>query len=122
MNSNTIRPSRRRFLAASAAAAGIAAAGRLAMPNIARAQQAGPITVAPLPYPDTGLAPVISAQTIGFHYGKHHMGYADAANRTLEKDDLRDKPMLDIIRSTAANPTKAGLFNAVAQVWNHTFY
>jgi len=63
-----------------AAAAVLAGAATLAKPYVARAQGEGPIKVPPLPYPDDALAPVISANTIGFHYGKHHIGYATALN------------------------------------------
>ncbi|MGE0733376.1 MAG: Fe-Mn family superoxide dismutase [Alphaproteobacteria bacterium] len=122
MAAKTHPASRRRFLAVSAATAGLVAIGGSAMPFVARAQPAGKLVVPKLPYADNALAPVISAQTIGFHYGKHHIGYADAANRMLETDALHDQPLIEIIKSTVGNPGKAALFNAAAQVWNHTFY
>ncbi len=112
-----LRPTRRHFLHGSALLAG---SSLFAMPHIAHA--AAPFTLKPLPYADNALAPVISADTIGFHYGKHHAGYLAAVNKTLESDDLRSQSMADIIKTTATNPTKAGLFNAIAQVWNHDFY
>lgn len=112
--------SRRRFVVASAAALGALASGFPA-PRIARAETA-PFSLPPLPYPDTALEPVISANTLGFHYGKHHVGYLNALNALLGKDDLRGQPLLEIIKTSAADPSRAALFNNAAQVWNHTFY
>jgi Fe-Mn family superoxide dismutase len=114
-------PSRRRFILTAAATVGAVAASGLAAPRLARAETA-PFTLPPLPYPDTALQPVISANTLGFHYGKHHQAYLTALNTLLEKDDLKSQSLLDVIKSTAVNPTKAALFNNAAQFWNHTFY
>jgi Fe-Mn family superoxide dismutase len=107
-----------------AAAAVLAGAATLAKPYIARAQGEGPIKVPPLPYADDALAPVISANTIGFHYGKHHIGYATALNTALAgpAKDLAALPLEEIVRTSRANPNRAAVFNAAAQVWNHTFY
>jgi len=114
----TANPSRRRLIQGSAL---LASAAMIGMPYIARGQTA-PFAMKPLPYKDDALSPVISANTIGFHYGKHHAGYLAAMNKTLETDDLKSQTMGDIIKTTATNATKAGLFNAAAQVWNHDFY
>jgi superoxide dismutase, Fe-Mn family len=100
---------------------GAAAVATLAAPYIARAQT-GPFQLKPLPYKDDALSPVISANTIGFHYGKHHATYVQNVNTMLANDDLKSQPLTEIIKSTATNPTKAGLFNNAAQVWNHDFY
>lgn len=107
-----------------AAMAVMAVAGTLAKPNIARAQGEGPIKVPPLPWKDDALAPVISANTIGFHYGKHHMGYAAALNAALAgpAKDYAALSLEDIVKTARANPNRAGVFNAAAQVWNHSFY
>jgi Fe-Mn family superoxide dismutase len=107
-----------------AAAAVIAAAGTLAKPYIARAQGEGPIKVPPLPYNDDALSPVISANTLGFHYGKHHIGYATTLNTALAgpAKDYAALSLEDIIKTSRANPNRAAVFNAAAQVWNHTFY
>jgi superoxide dismutase, Fe-Mn family len=116
----TANPSRRRFLAGATTTLAAAACG-LAAPRIGHAQVAT-FTLEPLPYTDGALAPVISSNTIGIHYGRHHAGYLNTLNQLIEKDDLRNQPMLDIIKSTAVNPTRAAIFNNAAQVWNHTFY
>ena len=107
-----------------AAVAVVAAAATLARPNIARAQGEGPIKVPALPYADDALAPVISANTIGFHYGKHHMAYAAALNAALAgpAKDYAALSLDDIVKTSRANPNRAAVFNSAAQVWNHTFY
>ena len=125
MQDRSKRIDRRAALKTGAAAlVTLAAATTLARPYVARAQAAGPITVPPLPYKDDALAPVISANTVGFHYGKHHAGYATALNAALAgpAKDYADLPLEDIIKSSRANPNRAGVFNAAAQVWNHNFY
>lgn len=75
-----------------------------------------------LPYADTDLQPVISAQTISFHYGKHHKTYVDNLNKMVEGTEMANKSLEEIIKMTAGQADKAGMFNNAAQVWNHTFY
>ena len=76
----------------------------------------------PLPYPTDALEPHMSAQTFGFHHGKHHKAYVDNLNKLVAGTDLEVKSLEEIIRLTANDPAKAGVFNNGAQVWNHTFY
>ncbi len=83
---------------------------------------ADPIVLPPLPYDDSALAPVISAQTIGFHYGKHHKAYVDNLNKLLEGHEFAGQALEAIIRECAGKADRAGLFNNAAQIWNHTFY
>jgi len=109
--------SRREFLAAAAA---LAAAPLLGAPAIARA--ASPHVLPPLPYGDAALEPVISARTIGFHYGKHHKAYLDNLNKLVAGTDMAEMSLEKVILATAGVPEKAGVFNNAAQVWNHTFY
>jgi len=70
-----------------------------------------------LPYAKDALEPHISAETLEYHYGKHHQTYVDKLNGMIENTDHADKSLEDIIRSS-----DGGLFNNAAQVWNHTFY
>ena len=71
-----------------------------------------------LPYAEDALAPTISAETISYHYGKHHAGYVKKLNAAIEADSsLQGKSLEEIIRSASG-----GVFNNAAQVWNHTFY
>ncbi|MFZ4627502.1 MAG: superoxide dismutase [Blastocatellia bacterium] len=109
--------SRRQFLLAGTA---IAAAPLIGAPVVARA--AAPHVLPPLPYPDNALAPVISAQTIGFHYGKHHLAYLNNLNKMVEGTAMAEMSLEQVVRNTAGVADKAGLFNNAAQVWNHTFY
>ncbi|TZF91821.1 superoxide dismutase [Cognatilysobacter lacus] len=71
----------------------------------------------PLPYDRAALEPHMSAETLDYHYGKHHKAYVDNANKMIEGTEFADMPLVDIIRR-AQGP----LFNNVAQVWNHTFF
>lgn len=80
------------------------------------------ITLPDLPYPKDALAPHITSKTLDFHYGKHHSTYVTNLNNLVAGTDLADKTLEDIIRHTANDADKAGIFNNAAQVWNHTFY
>ena len=75
-----------------------------------------------LPYAQDGLAPHISAETLGFHHGKHHATYVDRLNGAIKDTELEGKSLEDIIKAVAGDTGKAGVFNNSAQVWNHTFY
>ena len=110
---------RRTFLMVSAGAA-----VSLAMGGIFRPAQAGasPYTLPPLPYAENALEPVISARTIGFHYGKHHKAYMDNLNKLIAGTQFADTPLEDIIKSTSGQADKAAVFNNAAQFWNHSFY
>lgn len=110
------RISRRLFIAAAAATA-----GALAAPRILRAAQ--PYEQAPLPYAENALEPVISATTIGFHYGKHHAAYVENLNKALAAvPELADLPFEELLRTTSINPNRAAIYNNLAQHWNHAFY
>ena len=80
------------------------------------------IELPPLPYPKDALAPVISAQTLEFHHGKHHQAYVTNTGKLIAGTDLESADLETLIRKTVGDPAKAGLFNNAAQVWNHTFY
>lgn len=75
-----------------------------------------------LPYPKNALSPHISENTINFHHGKHHQAYVNNLNNLIANSDLADKTLEEIIKISAADKSKAGIFNNAAQVWNHTFY
>lgn len=76
----------------------------------------------PLPYADNALDPVISANTIGFHYGKHHKAYVDNLNKLVAGTEFAGLPLEKIIKETAGKADKTAIFNNAAQTWNHTFY
>jgi Fe-Mn family superoxide dismutase len=109
---------RRDFLIASAAGAATIAMGGL--PRMAHGAE--PIILPALPYDPNALAPVISSNTIGFHYGKHHKGYVDNLNKLIAGTEYADLPLEKIIAAVAGKADKAAIFNNAAQIWNHTFY
>ncbi len=71
----------------------------------------------PLPYERDALEPYMSKETLDFHYAKHHQTYVDKANGMLEGSADADKSLEELVKTTSG-----GLFNQVAQVWNHTFF
>jgi len=75
-----------------------------------------------LPYAKDALAPHISANTLDFHHGKHHNTYVVNLNNLIADTDLADKSLVEIMKATAGDASKAGVFNNAAQVWNHTFF
>ena len=80
------------------------------------------ITLPDLPYAKNALEPHISARTLEFHHDKHHKAYVDNANKLLDGTDLAQLDLEAIIKKAAGDPSKAGIFNNAAQVWNHSFY
>ena len=114
---------RREFLATSAI---LAVSSTLPVSAKASAPSAfktdSPIALPPLPFSEGALAPVISAQTISFHYGKHHAGYVTNLGKLVAGTDLASQSLEEIILATAGQTDKAAIFNNAAQVWNHTFY
>ena len=71
----------------------------------------------PLPYEKNALEPHISAETLEYHYGKHHATYVTKLNGLVEGTDLESKSLEEIIKTS-----EGGVFNNAAQTWNHTFY
>ena len=78
------------------------------------------ISLPALPYARNALAPLISEDTLNFHYGKHHQAYVDKTNDAITGGPLDNASLEDII--TQSHGKDQGLFNNSAQVWNHTFY
>ena len=70
-----------------------------------------------LPYGMNALEPHISAETLEYHYGKHHRAYVTNLNNLIKGTEFENASLEDIIRKASG-----GLFNNAAQVWNHTFY
>ena len=85
---------------------------------------AAPFKLAPLPWDDDALAPTISANTISFHYYKHHQAYVDMLNKLVEGSPFADLKLEEIVQKTsgAADAKEKKIFNNAAQVWNHDFY
>lgn len=70
-----------------------------------------------LPYADTALEPTISAETISYHYGKHHAAYVANLNKLAAGTQWEGMSLDEIVRNA-----DGGVFNNAAQIWNHTFY
>lgn len=71
-----------------------------------------------LPYAQNALAPILSEETLEYHYGKHHKAYVDNLNKLIPGTEYEGKSLEDIILKAPAG----GVFNNAAQIWNHTFY
>lgn len=70
-----------------------------------------------LPYVSDALEPVISKETIEYHYGKHEKAYIDNLNRLIKGSQYEDMELEEIIRNS-----DGALFNNASQAWNHIFY
>ena len=77
-----------------------------------------PFELPPLPYAKDALQPHISAETLDFHYGRHHQTYVTNLNNLTQGKPEANQSLEELIRTAPAG----GLFNNAAQVWNHTFY
>ena len=71
----------------------------------------------PLPYEKTALEPFITAETLDYHYGKHHQAYVTNLNNLIPGTEFENLSLEEIIQKSSG-----GIFNNAAQVWNHTFY
>jgi superoxide dismutase, Fe-Mn family len=80
------------------------------------------IPLPPLPFDQGALAPVISANTLNFHYGKHHKTYVETLNKLIVGTEFADMTLEKIIKATSQQPEYAAIFNNAAQAWNHNFY
>lgn len=70
-----------------------------------------------LPYAKDALEPHISAETLEYHYGKHHQGYVNKLNKALPGSDHEGQDLETIVKTASG-----GMFNNAAQIWNHSFY
>ena len=68
------------------------------------------------------LAPHISENTLNYHYGKHHQAYVNKLNDMIKGTDFEGDSLIEIVKNTAGEKSRQGMFNTAAQVWNHTFY
>ncbi len=83
-----------------------------------------PFSLPKLPYADDALAPVVSANTISFHYAKHHATYVKVLNELIAGTPYESLTMEEIIvrSATDKDPAAKKIFNNAAQSWNHEFY
>jgi superoxide dismutase, Fe-Mn family len=81
-----------------------------------------PHVLPPLPFADNALEPIITANTLSFHYGKHHKAYVDNLNKLVAGTDLAGLSLEKVVTSTAGQADRVAFFNNAAQAWNHAFY
>ncbi|MDI1286027.1 MAG: superoxide dismutase [Reyranella sp.] len=83
-----------------------------------------PFSLPKLPYADDALAPVISANTISFHHGKHHATYVKVLNELIAGTPYESLTLDEIVVRAATDKDAAAkkIFNNAAQAWNHEFY
>lgn len=74
-------------------------------------------TLIELPYAKDALAPVISAQTLEFHHGKHLQGYVDNLNKLVAGTTLENMPLEEVVKQATG-----GMFNNAGQILNHNLY
>lgn len=78
--------------------------------------------LSPLPYAADALSPFMSAQTLGFHHGKHHQAYVTNLNNLIKDTPLATQSLETIIRDSYNKDDKAGIFNNASQIWNHNHF
>jgi superoxide dismutase, Fe-Mn family len=71
----------------------------------------------PLPFAEKALGPHISAETLQYHYGKHHKAYVDKLNSLLPGSGFEGKSLEEIVKTSSG-----AVFNNAGQIWNHNFY
>ena len=76
----------------------------------------------PLPYAYDALAPYISSETLHLHHDKHHQTYVTNLNNLTKDTPLANASLEEVIKASAGDASKVGIFNNAAQVWNHTFF
>ncbi|MBR6585972.1 MAG: superoxide dismutase [Kiritimatiellae bacterium] len=111
----------RRGFSVSAGLAACTVAARIGSAQQGKDKAMNEITVKPLPFADEALAPVISARTLSYHYGKHHAGYVKTLNGLIAGTEYEGEPLEKIVRLSFARKDTA-IFNNAAQAWNHAFY
>ena len=79
-------------------------------------------TLPPLPFAKEALAPVISAETIDYHYGKHHQAYVNNLNNLVPGTKYEKMSLEEVVKASNGQASEKKVFNNAAQVWNHTFY
>jgi len=84
----------------------------------------GPFKLSPLPYAEDALAPTISADTIRYHYKKHHAAYVKTLNELVQGTHYASMKLEEVVRATAGkdDDKEKKIFNNAGQRWNHDFY
>lgn len=116
---------RREALMLGGAAALAATVVQTGAPRLAAAATAasaiGPFVQPPLPFAEAALAPAISAETVGLHYGRHHKAYFDTLNTLVPGTPYEPMTLAEVVVKSAEAKDTA-IFNQAGQAWNHVFY
>lgn len=83
---------------------------------------AHPFELPSLPYEEGALAPTISSQTVGLHYGKHHATYFKNLNSLVEGTEFADLSLEEVVQKSFGNKEYQKIFNNGGQAWNHIIY
>ncbi len=75
-----------------------------------------------LDYSNDALAPIMSAETLDLHHGKHHQTYITNLNKFIKDTEMEDMSLEDIIKTSSKDSSKAGIFNNASQHWNHNLF
>tara|TARA_B100000674_G_scaffold307740_1_gene255601 strand:+ start:16 stop:609 length:594 start_codon:yes stop_codon:yes gene_type:complete len=75
-----------------------------------------------LDYPNNGLAPIMSEETLDLHHGKHHQTYITNLNNFIKNTDMSSMSLKDIILKSSKDKSKIGIFNNASQHWNHNLF
>jgi Fe-Mn family superoxide dismutase len=102
--------------------AALLAAVPASMKVASAADASGVFTLPALPYAENALDPVISANTLSYHYDKHHKAYVDNLNKAVAGTEFVGQPLEKIIAATYGKPERTAIYNNAAQDWNHSFY
>ena len=97
-------------------------AGRLDNPKILSYLGASPLTLPELPFEQDALEPVISAKTIGFHYGKHHRAYFTNLHKLIDDTPMASLSLEQVVLESHGKVGLEDVFSNSAQAWNHNFY
>jgi Fe-Mn family superoxide dismutase len=86
------------------------------------AKATGPFQLPALAWNESALDPVISARTMGLHYGKHHKTYVDKLNELVAGTRYADMPLEQVVQQSASDAENRKVFNNAGQHWNHSFF
>jgi superoxide dismutase, Fe-Mn family len=81
-----------------------------------------PFKLPQLPWGEDALAPIVSARTIEFHYGKHHKTYVDTLNKLVADTPYAEMPLEEVVKRTSADKSQRDIFHNAGQAWNHAFF
>ncbi|XP_028804279.1 superoxide dismutase [Fe], chloroplastic isoform X1 [Neltuma alba] len=95
---------------------------RRCIKKVVRAKITAKFDLKPPPYSLNALEPVMSQETLEYHWGKHHRAYVDNLNKQIEGTDLEEKSLEDIVVISYNKGDILPAFNNAAQVWNHDFF